>query len=677
MHGLLALIVFGTIAGAWLFSLVQLPADPTQPQASVMLYADGTTVLARIGLADRSDVRLDQIPEYVRHAVLAAEDRAFYSHSGVSAKGVLRALWSNVTADDTQGASTITQQYVRNAYLTLDQTVSRKAKEIVLSLKLEHRDSKDQILEHYLNTIYFGRGAYGIEAASRAYFGVGATGLTLAQGVVLAAVIKDPTGLDPANDAAAARDRWAWILDAMVASTWLDPGQRKATAYPTVREVTDATAGPDGYLIDRVEREVKTWGVTDQQLHTAGLKIVTTLDPTTQQAVVAAARNSRGGLVGQPNAAIVAVDPATGGVRGYYGGERGSGYFDDALAARPPGRLFQPLVVAEALSQGISLDSQWNGSSPRTFPDRGGVPLYNRDDIQCPYCRLDVALTAGLNTPLYALAQRVGPDRVADLARRAGVAASYGDGPSLVDAPNEPKPGRTRADVSLGRYPVSVADLASVYATFAGGGTHAERHFVAQLRSADDEVVSHPDPQTRQVLSPGAAADLSFALASQLSPALALPYDVMTDEDKLAFARATAGPHPARLEAAVPFGDDGASSSLWCVSYLPELALVGWLGHDPAQSLHDVAGKTATTATAAIMCRDALTGAFAGREPRALPNPANVGDAGAGEITRGNGDRPAGQSRTTTKPPKGSATPSPSGVTTSPPGSPPSNSPKP
>src|SRR5690349_1307011 len=204
---------------------VDLPPDPVPPQASVLYYRDGRTVLTRIGATDRTDVGLSQVPVPVQRAFLAAEDRGFYDHVGVSTRGVLRALWTNIFHDSGQGASTITQQYVRNAYLTQDRTVSRKAKEFALALKVEHRFSKDEILQRYLNTIYFGRGAYGIQAAAHAYFGTTVDRLTGSQGAVLAALIKDPTRGDPAVDAEWAQARWRWILRSMTEQGWLPAGE--------------------------------------------------------------------------------------------------------------------------------------------------------------------------------------------------------------------------------------------------------------------------------------------------------------------------------------------------------------------------------------------------------------------------------------------------------------------
>jgi membrane peptidoglycan carboxypeptidase len=633
-------------AVVWLFSTIDLPEEPVQPQASVLLYADSTTELARLGVVDRSSVSLDRVPEHVRHAVLAAEDRAFYHHAGVSAKGVLRAMWANVVAGGTQGASTITQQYVRNAYLTLDQTVTRKVREAVLALKVERRDSKDTILERYLNTIYFGRGAYGIEAASRAYFGVGVDRLNPAQGAVLAAVIKDPTDLDPANDPQGARDRWRWIIDAMADSGWLDQHTAATMAYPIVTEPQIQASGPVGHIIDRVEHELKAWGVTAQELRTAGLRITTTIDVATQRSVVAAARSGRDAVRDGPGAAVVAIEPGTGSVRGYYAGEHGRGFFDNAMAARPPGRLFQPVVVAEALSQGIALGSRWNGRSPQIFPDRG-IALYNRRDRQCPSCRLDEALRSGINTVLYAVAQRVGPERVAWRAHLGGVSLSYGDAPSLVDAANEPRPGRTRAEISLGRYPVSVADVASIYATFAAAGRHVARHFVVQARAADGQRLAQPPPLRRTAMSGAVAADVSWMLAGPMADA---GPDQTPDRLRVGLVGERRGPRPAALSASVPIGDDGHVASAWCARYVPELSVVGWLGHDPPRALADPDSR-ATSTTAGTMCGRVLADALAGHPISALPAPANVGRTDVGNV------RDLGGAPTSPPPPRPGATP--------------------
>src|SRR2546430_9809774 len=254
VRGVLALAVTGVVAVGGYAASVPLPPEPVVAQASVLYYSDGRTVLARVGANDRTDVPLGRVPLDVRRAVLAAEDRGFYDHLGISARGVLRAGWADAVGGGNEGASTITQQYVRNAYLTQRRTASRKAREAVLAMKIETRYTKDQVLERYLNTGYFGRGAYGIEAAAVAYFGIPAERLTLAQGAVLASLIKDPWNFDPAVDAQAARDRWQWVIASIDRLHW---AQVADVRYPAVApRPGSASAGPLGLIVDQVEQEL-------------------------------------------------------------------------------------------------------------------------------------------------------------------------------------------------------------------------------------------------------------------------------------------------------------------------------------------------------------------------------------------------------------------------------------
>ena len=573
---LLVVVALGVAAGGYVAS-VDLPPEPTPPQASVLYYRDGRTVLARIGTTDRTDVRLDRVPQPVRQAFLAAEDRSFHDHAGISVRGLARALWTNIVHDGGQGASTITQQYVRNAYLTQERTVSRKSREAALALKVEQRYTKDEIFERYLNTIYFGRRAYGIEAAARAYFGTSVDRLDAAQGAVLAAMVKDPTHGDPAVDPKWARNRWTWILRAMADQGWLPPDAPDRTPYPVVAPesvTTRAVSGPAGLIADRVEDELTRAGISRQQLRIGGLHITTTIDATAQAAAV---RSIGAALRGQPGtlrSALVAVDPADGGVRAYYGGDRGRGYFDDAAAPRPPASTFKPLVLAAAEERDIGFRSLYNGTSPRLFADRGGAPLYNQDNLQCPICPLDTAMVYSLNTPYYALAQQIGPDAVRDLAHRLGVPRRYGDQRTLVDVPGDPAPGRTRSDIALGRYPVAPADLATVYASLADGGVRRDRHFVQSVAAAGGTVLHRHAGKPQRVMAAGVAADVGAVLAK------------VVERD---------GPVPGIPAAAktgsVQWSDTIDSSDAWTAGWAPGLAAVSWVGREKPGPIREKDGQ--------------------------------------------------------------------------------------
>ncbi len=217
----------------------------SQAQSTVIRY-EGGEELARLG-TNRQLVALADISEPAQKAVLAAEDRGFYSEPGISPKGIARALFTNVRGGGvSQGGSTITQQYAKNAFLTSERTYTRKVKEVFISLKMTREKSKEQILEDYLNTIYFGRGAYGIDAASRAYFGPAATAKTLtpAQAAVLASSIRSPAGYEPTKHADKAQERWTYVLDGMVSEGWLSPSDRAAATYPAVLPPTTASPTP-------------------------------------------------------------------------------------------------------------------------------------------------------------------------------------------------------------------------------------------------------------------------------------------------------------------------------------------------------------------------------------------------------------------------------------------------
>jgi membrane peptidoglycan carboxypeptidase len=566
--GVLVPVVAGVTTAAIYVNSVDLPGDPVQPQASTLYYSDAKTILARVGTEDHSDVALSSVPQGVRHAVLAAEDRDFYHHPGVSVWGILRAVVADLRGAQ-QGASTITQQYVRNAFLTQDVSLDRKTKEIALALKLEHKFTKDQILERYLNTIYYGRGASGIAAAAHAYFGLTPDQLTDAQGAVLAAAIKDPYRYDPANDAAAAEGRWTWVVNAERDAGWLTA----APAYPKVQPPSAAAAGPNGVVVDRVESELAGHGISSQALHTQGLSVVTTLDAAAQQAALAQVASHLSGQPKDLRAALVGLDPGTGAVRAYYGGKQ-SGYFDDALAIHPAASTFKAIVLAAVLDRGISAWSIWNGSSPQNFPGRLGVPLKNHDNLQCPKCTLATAMVQSLNTPFYAATELLGADTVRTLAYNLGISTRYDNKPSLVDAKGDPSPGKTRSDIAIGRYSVSPADLASVYATFAGGGIQHDRYFVLSATAANGKQLWEASKTRRYAISTAVAATIAEVL-----------HKVVQADD------VDPGRPAAAKTGTQQWGDTKDNQDAWMAGFTPDLATSVWIGKAKPGPIKDKNGK--------------------------------------------------------------------------------------
>jgi membrane peptidoglycan carboxypeptidase len=288
---------------------------------SIAYYKDGKTELGRFYQPDgnRTNVPLSKVPEHVQQAVLAAEDRTFYTNSGVSPTGLARAFWSNVRGGEQQGGSTITQQYVKNLFLTSERSYSRKTKEFLIALKINQQRSKSTILEGYLNTIHFGRGANGIQAAAQTYFKKNASQLTVSEGAFLAGIIKGPSFYDPADgpaEAAAARARWNFVLDGMVSQGWLEQAKRPLR-FPKVqdRRVLGGRGGSQqAYLLDMVRREAVKKGFDESKLNSAGLRIVTTFDKPLIDEGEKAVRNTLGPRSRWPKgtqAAMATIDPET------------------------------------------------------------------------------------------------------------------------------------------------------------------------------------------------------------------------------------------------------------------------------------------------------------------------------------------------------------------------------
>ncbi len=427
---------------------------------------------------------------------------------------------------------------------------------------------------------------------------------------MLAAVIKSPSGFDPANNAEAAQDRWRYLLKSMAEEGWLTAQKAKTALYPKVRPAGRTNSGINGYLVARVERELARLGISEQQLRTTGLRIVTTVDKRAQDA---AANTMKNGLATQPKAnrgALVAVQPGSGRIRAYYGGSEGYGFFDYAEGAYPAGDTFKAYALAAGLRQGISAGEVWDGSSPQNLPGRGGAPLYNRGDVSCPGCTLAESMILSLNTPFYALAYQLGPQGVAELAHRVGIRRTDGGKPTLVDLPGELTPGKTRADIALGRYHVTPIDQANSFATFAAGGVHAVPFLVERVNQRDAELY-RARPRTDRVMNREAAAELTQVLSN-----VGAKLGQLTDGRSVAVKPGT-----------VQHGSSANSSNAWMVGYTPQLAVSVWLGHERPGPLFDAAnkpvrGETLPTALWSTFVGQALAGTPKARFPddgRPLP----------------------------------------------------------
>ena len=324
---------FGFIAGSALFAFalftVSIP-DPNayvNSQATIIQYANGKEI-GRIGTQNRQILPIAKIPIDMRNAVLAAEDRNFYSNQAFSVTGIARALLNNLRTGDlnAQGGSTLTQQYAKTAFLTSSRTIERKIRELVIAMKLENALSKDQIFENYLNTIYFGRGSYGVQTASQQYFNRNVNQLNLSQTAVIASILRAPGYYDPSlseNNLVRLQNRFQYVIDGMLDQGWITQEQADETKFPeiTPRVTSGSLSGPKGHVISQVQRDLGRLGFTEEQLLEGGLVIRTTLVQRAQQSAVdAVTRLYPRSAPDNLRIGLIAIRPCTGEIIAMYGG---------------------------------------------------------------------------------------------------------------------------------------------------------------------------------------------------------------------------------------------------------------------------------------------------------------------------------------------------------------------
>ncbi len=507
----LGLLLLGLVIFAIAYLVIGIP-EPNRDAASatsIIYWADGTTELDRMSAVNREPVPLADIPQDVKHAVIAAEDRGFYDNPGVSFTGVTRAVWVAATGGDTQGGSTITQQYVKNYFLTQDRTLTRKGRELIISLKVEQQQSKDQILENYLNTIYYGRGASGIKTAAKAYFDKPLNELTRAESVFLAAVIRAPSLYDPglgADNETRARDRFRYVLDGMVEKGWLAPEERATTSFPQARAgktaVTDRS-DPNGYLTDMVRKELVAKGVvTEDELSRGGLRIVTTVDKDMQQKAIDAVdkRRPQSGRGKDVHVALAAVKPGDGAVLALYGGAdyREQQFNDATQGTIQAGSTFKPFTLVAALRDKVSTRTIYNGRNAQRidgFPE----PVVNFGNANYGNLTLKQATAKSCNTIYARLNEQIGPKKSKQAAIDLGLPDST---PGLEENP---------ANV-FGTASVSPLDMANAYATLAAKGQRATPYLVRSVTTEDEAFRYDAEPELRQAIDPGVAADTIDAM---------------------------------------------------------------------------------------------------------------------------------------------------------------------
>jgi membrane peptidoglycan carboxypeptidase len=601
---------FGFIAGTTLFAFayftVSIPDANAfvNSQSTIIQYSNGEEI-GRVGSENRQIVPLAKIPMNVRNAVLAAEDRSFYSNRAFSITGIARAVINNLRGGSLQGGSTITQQYAKTAFLTPERTIQRKIKELVIAIKLENQLSKDQIFESYLNTIYFGRGSYGVQTASQQYFNRNVDQLTNAQAIVISCILRSPGFYDPSyskENEERLTARFDYVLKGMVEAKTLTPEDAAKIKFPTVapRVTSGSLSGPKGHIIEAVSKELKSLGFTEEQLQVGGLTIKTTIDQRAQTAAVDAINKLTPTKVPENlHIALAAIRPGTGEIVAMYGG---ADYLkrqlnDATQAIALAGSTFKPFALIAALEAGIPLTSMWNGDSPQTFDDLGKpYEVGNYGNEGWGQVDLLFATKHSINTVYVPLGQKAGLENVVSAARRAGIPESV----AMMPTPS----------VALGPASPRVIDVTNAYATFAAQGIKSKPYLVTSVIGSNKGVLYEGKAQTEEVFSKEVMADLTYALKSVVNGG--------TGAAALALGRPAAG----------KTGTSQSNASAWFSGYTPQLAAtVSFFRDDATQTLNGIGGLTSVTGGSfpARIWTAFMKGALKGEPVMDFPAPSNIG----------------------------------------------------
>jgi membrane peptidoglycan carboxypeptidase len=518
------LILIGGFVYLYKTTPIPSPNKDFQTQTSFVYYADGKTQLGQYATQNRQIIPLSDMPQNLQDAVVAAEDRTFYTNSGIDPKGIIRAAFNDARGGATQGASTITQQYVKILYLNQERSLSRKIREAILSLKIQKQQSKDQILTGYLNTIYFGRGAYGVQAAAQAYFGVDAKALNLKQSAVLASVLNNPSAFDPANGKSnkrALKSRYAYVLDGMakmgnISTQQAQQESRHLPRFPVFKQ-SSAYGGQKGHILTLVRQELHNLNFTDDQIDGGGLRVTTTL---TSKAMAAA---RQGVMQVRPpisdkflHVAVATVQPGTGDLVGFYGGQDFlRSQINWAEAGGMVGSSFKPVSLAAAITDGYSLKSTWDGNSPFTFPD--GLTVHNEGPAPGTSYGSSVssvyALEQSINTAFVDMSNSMkdGPHKILSMANKMGIPPAEAD-PHYPGIPNSSRDLQADALITLGKARISAINMANTYATIANGGQRADVHVIDKVTDSQGKVLYQYKPHTTQAVAPDIDSDVSYAM---------------------------------------------------------------------------------------------------------------------------------------------------------------------
>jgi penicillin-binding protein 1A len=617
--------VWGVIAlgAAFAYYASQLPpidqlAVPKRPPDIQILGVDGS-VLADRGDTGGAAVRLGDLPPYLPKAFVAIEDRRFYYHFGVDPIGILRAVVRDVGGGGgTQGGSTLTQQLAKNLFLTQERTMGRKFQEAILALWLERKYSKDQILELYMNRVYFGSGAYGVEAAARKYFAKDAKDVTLSEAALLAGLMKSPTKLAPNHNLKGANERAAQVITAMVDQGYVTQAMAKVALGQPAQTANTKGAGSVNYAADYVMDALDdTVGAIDEDI-----VVTTTIDPRLQasaERALAGELDAKGTKFGVDQGALVALDP-DGGVKALVGGRNyADSQFNRAISAkRQPGSSFKPFVYLAALEKGVRPDDT-REDAPITV--KGWSPENYSHEYFGPVT-LTQALALSLNTVAVRLGQEVGPKAVVKVAHRLGILSDL-----------EPN-----ASIALGTSEVAPIEMVSAYAAFANGGIGIKPYVILSVRTANGRSLYRRHPYNYgRVIEPRYVAMMNGMMQQTLLIGTAKKADLPG------------------WEAAGKTGTSQEFRDAWFVGYTSHLVAGVWLGNDDGSPTKHVSGGNLPVEVWSRFMKEAHAGVPPSGLPlgdwRGVDDPAPVASSKPAEVVAPANARRGGQASAAPSPP--------------------------
>ncbi|MFC8799500.1 transglycosylase domain-containing protein [Promicromonospora sp. NPDC057138] len=568
----------GVLLAAWVSVPVPGELDTVRDEATTVYYSDGKPI-GKFAAQDRTIVSLDELPPQVTQAIISSEDQSFETHMGINPMGIVRAALNNVTGGSRQGASTLTQQYVENYYVGVEYaTYVTKLREAIIALKVTQQQSKDQVLEGYVNTIYLGRGAYGIEAASEAYFGKSAKEMTISESAFLAGIIPNPTYWDPRQGEVAeaqAKARWERTLNLMVEQGYITKEDRTAAKYPKLIKYTQGSGdNRTAYLLEQVANELDRNGIGADQLTQNGYEIHTTIDRKMQAAAAETMKLPKD--AGKyTRASLTSIDPQTGEIKAMYGGPDYSKYPTNAATFRAQGAsTFKPFTLIGALKEGIPLTKKYDSTDGKIIegwkqsPDGPDVPLSNFNNDSFGSIDLAYATAQSVNVVYGQLNKEIGADTTAQVAYDLGI-TQPDDNPDTNDCCVIQS---NLANV-LGTDYVTNVDLAHAYSTIAAQGYRTTPHMVAEVTKGED-LVYKGSTAGEQVFTEDVMAAATYALQQ------------VVNEGSGIAAKELMGPDGyTRRPVAGKTGSSQQTESAWFAGFVPQLTtVVGLYQYDTDQN---------------------------------------------------------------------------------------------